>query len=46
MTSIHSTAIVDPGAALGDEVSIGPYSLIGPHVALGAGVRVASYVVI
>jgi UDP-N-acetylglucosamine acyltransferase len=46
LTSIHPTAVVDPGAELAGDVSIGPYSLIGPNVRLGMGVRVASHVVI
>jgi UDP-N-acetylglucosamine acyltransferase len=46
MTTIHSTAIVDPAAELAQDVVVGPYSLIGPHVRLAAGVRVASHVVI
>ena len=32
---IHSTAIVDPGARIGANVSIGPYCIIGPHVEIG-----------
>jgi UDP-N-acetylglucosamine acyltransferase len=46
LTAIHSTALVDPAAELADDVSVGPYSLIGPDVCLGRGVRVASHVVI
>jgi UDP-N-acetylglucosamine acyltransferase len=46
VTSVHPTAIVDAGAELGEDVSIGAYSLIGPHVRLGAGIKVASHVVI
>ena len=49
--SIHATAIVHPNAQLGDDVSIGPFSIIeddvvigegceiGPHVLIGAGTR-------
>ena len=33
--SIHSTAIVDPGAKIGAGVSIGAYSVVGPDVVLG-----------
>ncbi len=32
---IHPTAIVDPGAELGDDVEVGPYALIGPQVTVG-----------
>jgi UDP-N-acetylglucosamine acyltransferase len=46
VTAIHATAIVDAGARLCEDVSVGPYSLIGPHVRLGAGTRIASHVVI
>ena len=46
MTAIHATAIVDPRAQLGDDVEIGPYSIIGPDVSLGARVRVRSHTVI
>lgn len=46
MTLIHSTAIVDKQAELDSSVSVGPYSIIGPHVKIGAGTTVASHVVI
>jgi UDP-N-acetylglucosamine acyltransferase len=46
MTVVHPTAIVDQAAILGEDVSIGPYSLIGADVRLGRGVKVASHVVI
>ena len=32
---IHATALVDPGAKIGANVEIGPYSIIGPHVEIG-----------
>jgi len=34
-TSIHPTAIVDPGAQLGTDVRIGPYAVVGPQVTVG-----------
>jgi len=34
-TSMHPTAIVDPGAELGEGVEIGPYTVVGPGVRLG-----------
>lgn len=43
---IHSTAIIDPTARLADDVSVGPYSVIGANVELGAGCEIASHVVI
>ncbi len=46
MRGIHPTALVDTGAEIATDVSIGPYSLIGPRVRLGAGVQVAGHVVI
>lgn len=46
MTQIHPTAIVDPAAEIGDGVSIGPYSVIGPDVKLGAGCVLLSHVVV
>ncbi len=46
MTEIHPTALVDEGAKIGDEVSIGPYSLIGKGVTLASGVKVHGHVVI
>ncbi|MEW8451956.1 MAG: acyl-ACP--UDP-N-acetylglucosamine O-acyltransferase [Candidatus Thiodiazotropha sp.] len=33
--SIHPTAIVDAGAELGRDVSVGPHSIIGPDVVIG-----------
>ena len=43
---IHETAIIDPQAKLADDVSVGPYSIIGPGVEIGAGCEIASHVVI
>src|SRR5215210_3574778 len=43
---IHSTAIVDPAARLGQGVSIGPYSLVGPEVTLHDHVEVKSHAVV
>ena len=31
---IHPTAIVDNKASIGENVSIGPYSIIGPNVVI------------
>lgn len=46
MPDIHPSAIVDPEARVADDVSIGPFSVIGPRVVLGAGTRIASHVLI
>jgi UDP-N-acetylglucosamine acyltransferase len=43
---IHATAIVDERAKLGDNVSVGPYSIIGPEVEIGAGTEIGPHVVI
>jgi len=32
---IHPTAIIDPTASIGSNVSIGPYTVIGRHVSIG-----------
>lgn len=46
MTKVHPTAVVEPGAVLGEAVEIGPYCVIGSRVTLGAGTRLHSHVVI
>ncbi|MGR3951413.1 MAG: acyl-ACP--UDP-N-acetylglucosamine O-acyltransferase [Chlamydia sp.] len=46
MTTIHSTAIVEKGARIGNGVVIGPYSVIGPSVVIGDNVVIKSHVVI
>ncbi len=46
MTEIHSTAVVEHGARLGEGVSIGPYAIVGAEVELGDGVRLHSHAVI
>lgn len=43
---IHATAVVDPGAVLGEAVEIGPYAVIGPSVELGDGCRLGPHVVL
>jgi UDP-N-acetylglucosamine acyltransferase len=46
VTTIHATAIVDPAALLGADVTVGPYSIVGAGVCLASGVRVGGHVVI
>lgn len=46
MAKIHPTAIVEPGALLAGDVSIGPYCIVGPEVRLGDGVELISHVVV
>lgn len=43
---IHPTAIVDPGARIGQNVSIGAYSIIGPHVEIGDDTWIGPHTVI
>jgi UDP-N-acetylglucosamine acyltransferase len=44
--SLHPSAVIHPGAKLGDGVEIGPFCVIGEHVDIGAGTRIDSHVVI
>lgn len=37
--SIHATAIVSPTAKIGEDVEIGPFSFVGPHVVFGDGCK-------
>ena len=37
---IHPTAIIDPGAELGNDVTVGPFAVIGPKVTIGDGTTV------
>ena len=46
MTSIHPTAIVEPGAFLDDSVSIGAYSIVGANVRVGRGTSIGAHCVI
>lgn len=43
-TNIHPTAIVDSAAQLGEDVFVGPFSIVGPHVILGDRTRLVSHV--
>ena len=45
-TNIHPTAIIDPGAKLGQDVQIGPYCIVGPGVELGDRVQLYAHVVV
>jgi len=42
--SIHATAVIETGAEIGLNVSIGPYSVIESHVRLGDGCTVGPHV--
>jgi len=46
MTETHSTAVIHPGAQLGEGCEVGPYCVIGEHVVLGPGCKLHSHVVI
>ncbi len=46
MSNIHKTAIIEEGATIGSNVSIGPYCVIGKDVILHDNVELKSHVVI
>ena len=37
MTQVHPNAVVDGAAQLGQDVEVGPFCVIGPHVKIGDG---------
>lgn len=43
---IHPQAIIDPSAKIADDVTIGPFTVIGANVEIDSGTTVASHVVI
>ena len=43
---IHETAIVSEQADIFDDVSIGPYSIVGPDVSIDSATIIESHVVI
>ena len=43
---IHPTAIISPNAKIGDNVSIGPYTIVADHVTIGNGTQIMSHAVI
>ena len=43
---VHPSAIIEPGAKIANDVSIGPFSFIGAEVVLHSGVEIKSHVVI
>ena len=45
-TNIHPTAIVDSKAELADDVTVGPYTIIGPDVKIDSGTSIGSHVVV
>jgi UDP-N-acetylglucosamine acyltransferase len=46
MSAVHPTAIIDPKAKVADGVEIGPFCVVGADVALSAGVKLHSHVVV
>jgi len=46
ISQVHPTAIVEPGARLGEGVKVGPYCVVGPNVELGDAVELMSHVVV
>jgi len=46
MTRLHATALVDPKAELDGDVEVGPYSVIGAQVRIGAGTSIGPHVVV
>lgn len=43
---IHPTAIIAPGAQLAENLSIGPYAVIGAHVCIDGGTSIGAHAVI
>ncbi len=43
---IHPKAIIDPQAELGNDVNVGPYSIVGPNVVIDSGTDIGPHVVI
>lgn len=41
---IHPTALIDPGARLGEGVDVGPWAIIGPQVTVGDRCRIGARV--
>lgn len=46
MARIHPTALVDSAAELDSSVSVGPFSVIGPHVRIGPRTEIGAHCVI
>ena len=46
MKMIHSLAVIEDGAVIGENVSIGPFCYIGPKVKIGDNTTIAPHVVI
>ena len=46
MPNIHPSAVIESGAIIGENVSIGPFAYVGAQVIIGDGTTVASHAVI
>ena len=46
MNNIHKTAIIEDGAIIGDDVTVGAYTIIGKNVKIGNGNTIGSHTVI
>ncbi len=46
MTQIHPSSVIDPKAQIDEDVKIGPFCTVGPHVVLKKGVELISHVVV
>jgi UDP-N-acetylglucosamine acyltransferase len=46
MATIHPTAVIEPGAQLGETVSVGPYTVIRSAVRVGEGTTIGPHCVI
>jgi UDP-N-acetylglucosamine acyltransferase len=46
VSRIHATAVVDPAAELDSSVTVGAYTVIGPHVRVGAGTTIGPHCVL
>lgn len=46
MSNIHKTAIIEDGAIIGDDVTIGAYTIIGANVKIGNGNIIGSHTLI
>jgi len=46
MSQIHRTAVIEPGARLAADVTVGPFCYVGPDVSIGSGTRLIAHVTI
>ena len=46
MVTVHPTAVVEPGAELGEEVSVGAYAIVGRQVRVGEGTSIGSHTIL